>query len=449
MAQNDRSNGVRQLRVVVEAVDYDEAVALYQDVLGLGRQAAFEGAGEARVVILDAGRATLEIANPAQRKMIDDVEVGRQVSPRIRLAFEVDDAPTTTDALVAAGADLVAGPTRTPWNSLNSRLDTPGDLQITVFQELAAAQPDSAPAPAELPFALVDVFGDAPLTGNPLSVVDLTDWAGPIDEGWYATVARELNQSETTFILPGRDGAVRELRSYTAGGVEVFGAGHNCLGAWYWLLAAGRLGTVAPGTEIVQRIGGRNLPLVVRDGGAIDLRQTAASFGAYADPALVAGALGLSPDDIADLPAPQVVHTGAGHLMVVLRSRAALQAATPDKPALVALAETVHAQGVYLAWPGDAEGKPTVHARFFNPGVGLDEDPATGSAAGPLVALLHRHGTVRTDQWLTVVQGEKMGRRSTIRASVAGDGAVTVSGSGFVTLRGSICAPGPVTPAIG
>ncbi|GAB3934158.1 hypothetical protein GCM10027614_06670 [Micromonospora vulcania] len=251
MAQNERSNEVRQLRVVVEAADYDDAVALYQDALGLKRQAAFEGEGGARVVILDAGRATLEIANPAQRAMIDDVEVGRQVSPRIRLAFEVDDATTTTDALVAAGADLVAAPTQTPWNSLNSRLDTAGGLQITLFQELGARQP------ASVPFALVDVFGDAPLTGNPLGVVDLTDWDGPVPEAWYSTVARELNQSETTFILPGRDGAVRELRSYTAGGVEVFGAGHNSLGAWYWLLATGRLGSLASGTEIVQRIGER------------------------------------------------------------------------------------------------------------------------------------------------------------------------------------------------
>ncbi|MFG1654842.1 VOC family protein [Micromonospora sp. NPDC049275] len=127
---------VRQLRLVVEAADHEAAVAFYRDALGLPEEAAFTGDGDARVVILDAGRATLEIANPAQKRMIDEVEVGRQVAPRLRVAFEVGDARATTARLVAAGASEIAPPTRTPWQSLNSRLDAPADLQITVFEEL-------------------------------------------------------------------------------------------------------------------------------------------------------------------------------------------------------------------------------------------------------------------------------------------------------------------------
>jgi predicted enzyme related to lactoylglutathione lyase len=127
---------VLQLRLVVEADDYDRAVAFYRDVLGLPEQAAFEGDGEARVVILEAGRATLEIANPAQKRMIDDVEVGRPTAPGLRVAFEVTDAEGTTRRLVDAGAALVAPPTETPWRSLNARLDGPAGLHLTVFQEL-------------------------------------------------------------------------------------------------------------------------------------------------------------------------------------------------------------------------------------------------------------------------------------------------------------------------
>ena len=127
---------VRQLRIVVEAEDYEAAVAFYRDALGLIEEDAFSGVGGAEVTILQAGRATLEIANPAQKRMIDDVEVGRQVAPRIRIAFEVDDTSARTDDLVGAGAELVAPPTTTPWNSLNSRLDAPAGLQITLFQEL-------------------------------------------------------------------------------------------------------------------------------------------------------------------------------------------------------------------------------------------------------------------------------------------------------------------------
>ncbi|GIJ73572.1 VOC family protein [Virgisporangium ochraceum] len=126
---------VRQLRLVVEAEDYDAAVAFFRDVLGMAEQEAYT-TGDARVAILDAGRATLEIANPAQKRYIDEVEVGRDVAPQLRVAFEVDDGPAVTARLVAAGATQVAPPTVTPWRSVNSRLEAPAGLQITVFQEL-------------------------------------------------------------------------------------------------------------------------------------------------------------------------------------------------------------------------------------------------------------------------------------------------------------------------
>ncbi|RBQ20714.1 VOC family protein [Spongiactinospora rosea] len=128
-------SGVRQLRLVVEAEDYEAALAFYRDVLGLPEQVAFSSGDGARVTILEAGRATLEIANPAQKRLIDEVEVGRQVAPKFRVAFEVDDARETTDRLVSAGATEVAPPTVTPWQSLNARLDAPAGLHITVFQE--------------------------------------------------------------------------------------------------------------------------------------------------------------------------------------------------------------------------------------------------------------------------------------------------------------------------
>lgn len=137
------ANPVRQLRLVVEAEDYDTALAFYRDVLGLPQLEAYEAEGGAHVAILDAGRATLEIANPAQKHYIDDVEVGRQVARHVRVAFEVDDSNATTQRLVESGhAQLVAPPTQTPWRSLNARLEAPAGLQITVFQELEPDEPD-------------------------------------------------------------------------------------------------------------------------------------------------------------------------------------------------------------------------------------------------------------------------------------------------------------------
>jgi catechol 2,3-dioxygenase-like lactoylglutathione lyase family enzyme len=103
---------VRQLRLVVEAEEYDEALAFFRDVLGMPEQEAYVGAGDARVAILDAGRATLELANPAQRRMIDDVEVGRQTGVRLRVAFEVDDAVARTDRWWRPGRSSSRRPSR-------------------------------------------------------------------------------------------------------------------------------------------------------------------------------------------------------------------------------------------------------------------------------------------------------------------------------------------------
>lgn len=136
MSAVEKAGPVLQLRVVVEVDDYEAAVRFYRDALGLPEQAAFQGEGDARVVILDAGRATLELANPAQRRMIDEVEVGHLTDGQIRVAFEVQDVEDRTLRLVEAGADMVAAPTETPWRSLNSRLRGPAGLQLTLFQEL-------------------------------------------------------------------------------------------------------------------------------------------------------------------------------------------------------------------------------------------------------------------------------------------------------------------------
>lgn len=128
---------VLQMRLVVETDGYDEAVRFYRDVLGAQEELSIEGESGEKVMILDVGRATLELSNPAQVAMIDRVEVGRRVSPHLRVAFEVSEADAVTQELVDAGAELLAPPTRTPWESLNSRLQGPAGLQLTVFQELA------------------------------------------------------------------------------------------------------------------------------------------------------------------------------------------------------------------------------------------------------------------------------------------------------------------------
>jgi len=137
MSEPSQPGRVLQMRLVVEAGDYDEAVRFYRDVLGAGQELQIHGDHGEKVTILDVGRATLELSNPEQVAMIDQVEVGRPVSPHLRVAFEVADADGVTRELVQAGATLIASPTVTPWESVNARLEGPGGLQITLFQELA------------------------------------------------------------------------------------------------------------------------------------------------------------------------------------------------------------------------------------------------------------------------------------------------------------------------
>jgi lactoylglutathione lyase len=130
---------IRQLRLVVTAEDYEDAVAFYRDVLGMSELAVWSSPDGGAVTLLDAGRATLEITDPKNAAFIDEVEVGRRVAGHVRVAFEVLDAAAATSAAAEGGAELVAEPVETPWRSLNSRLEGPGGLQLTLFQELGGA----------------------------------------------------------------------------------------------------------------------------------------------------------------------------------------------------------------------------------------------------------------------------------------------------------------------
>lgn len=134
MAPIDDPDPIREMRLVVTASDFDEAVSFYRDVLGLPERAAYSSP-DGRVVILEAGRATLEIADPSQAEFIDRVEVGRRVAGHIRVAFEVADSGATARRLAAAGATVLAEATRTPWHSDNARLEGPAGLQLTLFSE--------------------------------------------------------------------------------------------------------------------------------------------------------------------------------------------------------------------------------------------------------------------------------------------------------------------------
>jgi lactoylglutathione lyase len=122
----------RELRIVLTVDDFDAGLRTYRDLLGLPLLEDYTAA-TGRAVVLDAGRATIELADRDHAAHVDSLEVGRRVAPRVRLAFEVADVPGTTKALVSNGAELVAPPTPTPWDTSNARLDVSDGIQLTLW----------------------------------------------------------------------------------------------------------------------------------------------------------------------------------------------------------------------------------------------------------------------------------------------------------------------------
>lgn len=293
----------------------------------------------------------------------------------------------------------------------------------------------------QLTFFIVDVFAREPLAGNPLAVVADADG---LDDETMKRLGREFNQSETTFVLRStRPDADWRLRFFTPTGVEVYGAGHNALGAWWWLAASGRLQLGAETTTFAQEIGDRVLPVEISSkAGAlagVGMIQAPPSFGAeQTDRRALAAALGIRENDLAGGSlVPRVVSTGAAHVLVAVRDRAVVARLRPDVEALVPLVRAVNGQGCYVFCLDPVDPTATAHARFFNPSVGISEDPATGSAAGPLGAYLVERGVVADGVTMIVEQGHVMKRPSRIEVQVRGD-RVRVSGSAVVVADGTL-----------
>ena len=291
------------------------------------------------------------------------------------------------------------------------------------------------------PFKLVDVFTDAPLEGNQLAVVFEAD--GLSDDRMQA-LAREFNYSETTFVLSPRNSrADWRLRSFTPA-AEVFGAGHNALGAW-WAIAESDFVDLKEGKNVVyQELGELILPLeiYVESGKPqrILMTQSKPVFGEkFSDKTMLAEALNLKESDFSvESLTPQAVSTGAFHFLVPVKNIEALRDVRIDAPKLVKLAKPLGCHGCYLYTLETINKNSSAHARAFFPGIGMtSEDPATGSAAGPLAAYLVSKGVLPAEKTLIVEQGYEIGRPSRIEVSVSGN-EVKVGGKSVTVAEGSI-----------
>jgi trans-2,3-dihydro-3-hydroxyanthranilate isomerase len=277
----------------------------------------------------------------------------------------------------------------------------------------------------------LDVFTATPLTGNQLAVVHDAD---SIDDATMLAFARETRLSETTFVQSATErGADYRNRIWTMPG-EIAFAGHPSLGT---AVAVAHARGAARATYVQQTHAGLQ-PVEVRldgDAARASMLQEPPLFGFEPPPADVMAAAGLAEQDAhPDLPS-QVVSTGIAQLIAPVRGRAALERVAPQLRALRALLEPLDALVLYVVAVDPDEG--TAHARSFFPGVdALIEDPATGAAAGPLLAYLHERADTQS---LTIRQGDEIGRPSRLdctwaedRPRVAGD--VVVVGDGHVSL---------------
>lgn len=273
-------------------------------------------------------------------------------------------------------------------------------------------------------YQVVDVFTDTPLEGNPLAVFTR---AADIPAERLQRIAREMNLSETVFVLPPEQGGDHRIRIFTPFSELPF-AGHPTLGTAYVLGPAGdadavTLETGAGAVEVSFTRSGERIT-------AGRMTQPIPTWRPYEQAEQVLAALGgVSPA----LPV-EAYRNGPEHVYVALAHEDEVASLRPDLGALARLLDT----GVYcfagsgLRW----------RARMFAPGSGIPEDPATGSAAGPLAVHLARHGRIAPGDEIEIRQGVEMGRPSTLYARAVGQGdafeRVEVAGSAVVVARGEL-----------
>jgi trans-2,3-dihydro-3-hydroxyanthranilate isomerase len=262
-----------------------------------------------------------------------------------------------------------------------------------------------------VPFRLVDVFTDVPFAGNQLCVVSKPPPG--LDGESMQVLTREIGFSETTFVTATRPDGY-DIRIFTPVSELPF-AGHPTLGTAFTLASEGRTGT-----NVVQRSAAGDVPVDVDlESGRARMRQLPPVFGPpYDNREALTAAAGLGVDDLlGELPIVPV-STGIAHLMVPVRDEAAIRRAVRDDRGCARVCDEADAESLYLF---TVRGAGDIMARMFDRSAVIGEDPATGSAAGPLGAYLSMHELGAMPGLCVIAQGELAGRPSFLQVEVAAD----------------------------
>lgn len=292
-----------------------------------------------------------------------------------------------------------------------------------------------------LEYYVLDVFSNESYKGNPLSVV-FTD--GNLDLETYQNISKEFGYSETSFVYYSKTQKALNVRSFTPIGFEIDGAGHNLLGAV--------CGALLKKMPIFDEQGENNRFVIMKNAPIpltvsfdpetqypiVQMHQKQAVIKHQIPTYKIAIALGLKIEDLeVNMLVPTVVQTEVAHTMVPIRNTQLLNDCVPDSKLLIEISKEHQFEGFYCFSISDENQDHVVEARFFNPIIGIEEDPATGTAAGPLIGFLTKNRYTQLNKEYKILQGVKLNQPSLIEV-MSRQNDILVGGSSAITMRGEL-----------
>jgi PhzF family phenazine biosynthesis protein len=291
-----------------------------------------------------------------------------------------------------------------------------------------------------LKYYVLDVFSNKSYKGNPLSVV-FTD--GDLELEVYQNISKEFGYSETSFIYYSSVQKALNVRSFTPTGIEIDGAGHNLLGAVCGALLK-KIPIFEEQSENNRFVIMKNSPIPltvsfdpVTQYPMVQMHQKLAIIEEEVPTYKIAVALGLKIEDL-DVKAfvPTIVKTEVTHMMVPVKNSRILNDIVPDNKLLIEISKEYHSDGFYCFTISD-QNDNIAETRFFNPVIGINEDPATGTAAGPLIGFLTQKKYTKPNQEYKILQGVKLNQPSIIEV-MNRENDILVGGSSIITMKGEL-----------
>ena len=292
-----------------------------------------------------------------------------------------------------------------------------------------------------LEYYVLDVFSNTSYKGNPLSVVFTN---GNLELEVYQNIAKEFGYSETSFVYYSKEQKALNVRSFTPIGFEIDGAGHNLLGAVSGALIK-KLPIFEEQDENNRFVIMKHSP--IRLTASIDsdthypivqMHQKQAVIKHQIPTYKIAIALGLKIEDLeVNMLVPTVVQTEVAHVMVPIRNTQLLNNCIPDSALLIEISKEHQFEGFYCFTITEDHEDNIVEARFFNPIIGIHEDAATGTAAGPLIGYLTKEKYTQPNKEYKILQGVKLNQPSLIEV-MSRENDILVGGSSALTMRGEL-----------